>query len=383
MYDVKEQFIDKKRNNSQMKSKIEMILRMCSIFIIVKFLILFEKYIPINFWIKLNLISYDKAGELFFERNKTLSFNKLDQIYYGKEQNDTNFNHIHLLFAFDNDYYLLSSITITSILKTANFNSFIHIHILTSKGFEYQTMKKLNSLKEKINNNSEFIFYNDNRTENNFGKIKKESYRIGEYAKLSASEILDESIERVIAFDGDDILVQKDLLELYNIPMKDYLVKGIVDQYARCSEHINFCFDKYKYINGGVAIYNLKKWRELNIYQEILNFYQRFNFKGKILTTHNHILNCILPFGSVGFLPLNNNFNKVIYINKYDMQIGADLYMRKYPYFLIKKKEVLEEENNVVIRHYKGDLTLKIQWQNYGKMTGFYDEICLKYPEGC
>lgn len=62
MYDVKEQFIDKKRNYSQMKSKIEIILRMCSIFIIVKFLILFEKYIPINFWIKLNLISYDKAG---------------------------------------------------------------------------------------------------------------------------------------------------------------------------------------------------------------------------------------------------------------------------------------------------------------------------------
>ena len=52
-------------------------------------------------------------------------------------------NHIHILFAFNNKYYLLASVTITSILKTANPNSYIHIHIIAVRGFKFKTMKKL------------------------------------------------------------------------------------------------------------------------------------------------------------------------------------------------------------------------------------------------
>ena len=70
----------------------------------------------------------------------------LPKSYLKRKKFYSNFDNIHLLLAFNNEYYLLASVTITSILKTANKNSFIHIHIITSKGFEYETMKKLNSL---------------------------------------------------------------------------------------------------------------------------------------------------------------------------------------------------------------------------------------------
>ena len=292
-----------------------------------KYNYLIENCTPINLKIKLNLISYDDLGNLYFNLNNTLSFNELEKLYYGMKYTiNSSYNHIHILFAFDNDYYLLSSVTITSILKTANENSYIHFHIIASKGFQFQTMKKLNSLKVKINNNSDFIFYNGSRVEEDFGKkIIKEKFGTGEYAKLLASELLDKNIERVIILDSGDLLIQKDLLELYNYPLNDYLIMGVIDPYAFCVKYLSFFFRKYKYINAGVVIYNLKKWREMNLYQDIVKFYKSFNYK-KLLTPHQDIINCFLPFESIGYLPLKYNFNEVIYINKNDTQIGAKIY---------------------------------------------------------
>jgi lipopolysaccharide biosynthesis glycosyltransferase len=144
----------------------------------------------------------------------------------------------------------LASVTIISILKTANDNSFIHIHIIASKGFEYETMKKLNSLKGKINNNVEFIFYDSSKAEEDFGShIKNESYGVGEYAKLLGPVLVDEKIDRIIALDAGDLLIQKDLLELYNYPLDDYLVRGSIDPLAPCCSYWNTFFLKEGYLN--------------------------------------------------------------------------------------------------------------------------------------
>ena len=130
-------------------------------------------------------MNYDDFAKKLFDENKTISFDYLNEYFYGNKRNYSNFDNIHILFAFNNEYYLLASVTITSILKTANNNSYIHIHIIASKGFEYETMKKLNSLKEKVNKNVEFIFYDGSKAEDDFGShIKDESYGAGEYAKI-------------------------------------------------------------------------------------------------------------------------------------------------------------------------------------------------------
>lgn len=93
---------------------------------------------------------YNKIGRKIFNQNKTLNFTQLDEYFYGIEKNKSDFNHIHILFAFNNEYYLLASVTITSILKTARQNSYIHIHIIAVKEFKFETMKKLNLIFQKI-----------------------------------------------------------------------------------------------------------------------------------------------------------------------------------------------------------------------------------------
>ena len=322
-----------------------------------------DKEKPIHLFKNSNLsLIYDDFAKKLFKENKTVSFDYLDENIYGIKRDYSNFDNIHILFAFNNEYYLLASVTITSILKTANKNSFFHIHIIASKGFEYETMKKLNSLKEKINKNAEFIFYDGSKAEDDFGShIKNELFGVGEYAKLLGPVLVDKNIDRLIALDAGDLLVQKDLLELYNYPLDDYLVRGVFDPLAPCATFWNIFFIKEGYLNAGVYLYNIKRWREMDIYNDILKFYKYFKYN-------------IQEYIDV------NNTN--------DDQRGAELYIKNCSYFYGKKDQLFEEAKNVVIWHYtkskihkgEGAPFLTKQWIKYAEMTGFYEEIKQMYP---
>jgi len=258
---------------------------------------------------------------------------------------------------------------------------------------EILNLKQLYRLKTKINNNTEFIFYNGTKAEEDFGEhIRGETYSSGEYAKLLGPELIDKNIDRVIALDAGDIFVEKDLLELYNFPLDDYLVRGVEDPYAPCNINFDYFFTKEGYINAGVVFYNLKKWREMNIYQDILKFYKFFDFKGKLTTPHQDILNCFLPSSSIGKLPLKYNHVEYIDLNKNeDQQEEPRIYIEECSYFHGKADIVFEAERNVVIRHYNKhkiyegnwNYLMTKKWLNYANMTGFYENICNSYSNVC
>ena len=363
------------------------------------FTIALFSFIIISYYIRKNKESekinlYDKkAIEIFINTGK-LSFNNLDEILYGKKSNYSEFNNIHIAMSFDNDYYLLSSITIASLLNNSDINSYIHLHIIVVENFSYFTMKKLNSLKYKINNNSEFIFHNGSKAELDFGfQIKSEPYGVGEYARLLTPEFINET-DRIIVTDSGDLFFEKDLLELYNYPLDNKLIMGIVDPYTKCFKDY-FYFKKENYFNGGVLLFNSKKWREMKIYQDIVNFYNAFEYKGRLPTPIQDILNTFFPSLAVGNLPLRYNFQGF-----YDIKIGREenkysphssIYNLECSLFQGKDDILIEEEKNLVIRHnnkqkvHLGESSYELnqKWNNYAKLTGFYGEICLKYPKGC
>ena len=63
---------------------------------------------------------YDSEGIRIYKNTGKLSFNKLDELIYGNKNDYSRFNNIHIAMSFDNDYYLLSSATIASLLKNSN-----------------------------------------------------------------------------------------------------------------------------------------------------------------------------------------------------------------------------------------------------------------------
>ena len=342
----------------------------------------------------INIKDYDKEGIKIYNKTGKLSFNKLDEMAYRKKIDYSKFNNIHIAMSFDNNYYLLSSITISSLLKNAAKSTYIHIHIIAVQNFLYETMKKLNSLKYKINNNSEFIFYNGSKAVDDFGQhIKFEIYGVGEFARMMAPELIKDT-DRILVVDSGDLFIEKDIYELYNYPLDDKLIKGVIDPYTECFPQY-YSFRKENYLNGGLILFNSKKWREMGIYQDIVNFYNSFKYKGKLPTPFQDILNTFLPSLAIGTLPLRYNFQ-----GYYDIKSNKDFNQQSY-YSLIynlhcslykgRDDLLIEEEENLVIRHnnkfkiHKGELNneLKKKWNYYANLTGFYDEICKNYDSGC
>ena len=144
---VKRFKLTKKKNES---AKILLFFLISALIIISIQIIFFShsslKYFNSYYLCDLNInksFSYDENAKLLFLQNKILNFNKLDRCYYKINIDESKFNNIHISFAFDNNYTLLSSITIANILNISNPDTFVHFHIIVTKGFEYKNMKNV------------------------------------------------------------------------------------------------------------------------------------------------------------------------------------------------------------------------------------------------
>ena len=64
---------------------------------------------------------------------------------------------------------------------------------------------------------------------------------------------------------------------------------------------------KEKYINGGVILVNIKKWKEISLYKYVVKMYKYVLTKTKYYTPYADIMNDFLPLLSTGFVPLKYN----------------------------------------------------------------------------
>ena len=159
-----------------------------------------------------------------------LNITKLDYYYNKTDINTLNFNHIHLSMGFDRNYIELSSISIASILNTSSPDTYIHFHILAIE-FTFEDMKKIISL-NKINKNVEFVFYNSKQAEYDFGiRATKEWRGIGDYTRVLDPEIVNNT-NKILIMDSGDIIVQKDISEIYFFDLEDNYFSWILEDVA-------------------------------------------------------------------------------------------------------------------------------------------------------
>ena len=348
-----------------------------------------------------SFLSFDKKEEYKINKSKSLSenankifkqkghinFNKLNEQYNNiSPQKISNINHIHITLCVNEEYHLLASVTIASILKNANSNSYIHFHIIALNNLQGKIMEKIFSLRDKINKNSEFIFYNGERAEKDFEKGAKTSNRgMIDYGRLLIPEVIDDSIDRVISLDIGNIIVEKDLYELYTKNLTNLAHLGVIDTYSKCNMESIFNH-KFNYVNGAVLLVNIQKFKEINIYKYMVKMFNYILTQTKFYNPYSDIMNDFLPWKCNDFLPLEYNMPEFIKIND-DLQSDYKIWREKCSYYYNKKDDVIKAEANTVIRNfenypvYKGKANkyMKEEWFKYAKLTGFEEEIKKKY----
>ena len=323
---------------------------------------------------------YNTNGEInvvkFYEENleKNSTYSPIDT---------SKFTNIHINIGFIESEVDIIIKHISSALYHAEQNSFLHIHIMDADTFNIESLIKLRKMIYKINNRTEIIVYNASQAMKDF-KIKEnsDSKFSKDYAKLYAFKILN-NIQKIIFLDSDDITVERDLTELYNLPMDDIYGRGIseVPSIRNPSDWLDtYIYDKSHYINGGVVLVNLELCQRDNFYKKAYELNNN-EFYTKTEEPAQDIINVLMRKKIEFFHP---KYNK---INFYEKPEDKNDETKWYPWItetlkngeknnhMYSKEDLIEADNNPVIIHYAWDKQLNKEIQKYENDKNFYAKL--------
>ena len=253
------------------------------------------------------LISYCTEGILnlnkFYDEN-------VEQKTYALP--DTSLTSIHVSIGFS-DACVDEIIThLSSLLDHMSSSSFLHIHIMDADNFTLETFTKVMNMVHKTNNHTELILYNANKARDDF-KIKEgkgPSFNIS-YARLYAFTAI-KDVKKIIMLNLENIMIEKDLADLYNIDMTDIYGRGIseVPSIRHPVEWMDpYVFDKSHFINGDVILINLELCQKDDFYNKAKELNNNNEFYTKTEEPAQDILNVLMRKKIEFFHPKFNKIN--------------------------------------------------------------------------
>ena len=198
---------------------------------------------------------------------------------------------INVGIACDDNYSKYAGVVIASVLANADKETILHFYILDG-GISEENKAKITSLKSIKSCEINFIQIDENLF-NEYKQIKTHTYiSIATYYRLKLGTLLP-NIDKIIYFDCD-MVVNKDLTELFSCQLEDSIVAGVKD--------LNFRMLKKNpsYVNAGMLVMDLKKIREQDIEYEFLKYTQ--NHIDTIKMGDQEIINSVL-LGKIKLLP--------------------------------------------------------------------------------
>lgn len=218
---------------------------------------------------------------------------------------------INLIFSGDDGYItpLLTAFTSLSL----NTKTPIKIHLLTN-GFSDKNIKTINTLDTQLKNiEIKIIVVSPNLFEN-FPVNKRWSQTI--YYRYLIPELLPDE-KKGLYLDGD-ILVLTDLNDFYHLNLNKNIIAGVKDYFETLFLNRPLFNNLSFYINSGVLLIDLKKWRLQNITHKL--FEATKVYQNQLSHFDQDVINLVLQ-NKIQPLPLKYNaqqrtftpFNKTIY----------------------------------------------------------------------
>ena len=295
---------------------------------------------------------------------------------------------INICISLSNGHIYVALVAMESALSNLNKEKSIYIyHILCSGDVDNNSIEKIKNFMNKYNENLELIFYN---MSNIFIQFKHQRLSQVTYYRLLLPLMIPS--DRIIYLDND-ILVFKDLLELYQTSFNGNYVLGSLDMTSNSLDYLGIKSDRY--INAGVLLINLDKIRKDNKHIGIIKMalFHR-NLRSHDQTVINYIFYPnigLLPFkyGLFNFQSESDLENKYMNIIRQKLDIKElikafndpgimhllvchpKVWMRN-PKFS-KRVTICQEKNDCDCSKYH-DI-----WYEYAKNTSYFEEIKNRY----
>lgn len=301
-------------------------------------------------------------------------------------------NYINLVLICDDEYIVPTMVTLYSIFQSKNSTSSIvaNIIVTTQNRENYAIINKLEREDFKVN-----IIYES------LDKVKHlDSHREETYCSATKSALLKffisdliKGIDKVLYLDGD-ILVRKDLTELYAIDVSDYYSAVVIDS-GKLYSGREIVKNTKNYFNSGVMLLNIERMKsvtgelistKLNQQDKILMDQDVFNevIGSNILTLpikYNFLFtNLARSCDKFGIGDLNNLYHtnyaniREIYMDSYILHFSskdkpwkctkAPMARKWYECYRAMKRELCNCEDIETIKNFEEDLPKDLNLQN-------------------
>jgi hypothetical protein len=338
----------------------------------------------------------NKINEIY-SKNKIVNINQIEASIKGGRKwvkNENKSNEINLGFQLDPGYILRTMMTLASIIDSQSCKTKIRLHFAVVLNFTAENMTKIYSLREKIRDDVEFNFYNAEKVEKDFKGVHPKGP--GAIAKIILPHLLPDDIDRIILFDTGDLLVLRDLREMYNWNMRNYLYLGAPDPCIGKKALISKKpYDVY--INIGHFLLNVKKIKEKNMYQIFLKNKNAY----KNIIADQDLMNDVAQ-KKIGYLPVrfglfspflsDKDSDDPKVRNQYEYyKMTKKKLKNKFPYIPKNTSDFFRQSYNPVVIHqwngkwaFGGGLSIYRRLATcYMKIACVYDELCKKIPLYC
>ena len=332
-----------------------------------------------------------------YTKNGMVNINEIEANIKGGRRwykNINKTNEINIGFQLDSSYVLRTMMTLASIIDSQKLNTKLRLHFAVVLGFNAENMLKIYSLREKLREDVEFNFYNAEKAQKDFKGMHPKGP--GAVAKILLPHLLPDEIERLLVFDTGDVLVLRDLSEMYNWNISDYLYMGSPDTCIG-----NFAKIAQKpfnvYINIGHFLLNIKKIKSEKMYDKYLKYKDVYSDS----ISDQDLINDVAQ-NEIGYLPIKyglfspfindtesdtlDSQNQYEYYNMNEDKLkNTSFYIPKNSseYFKLSYNPVVIHQWNGKWQNGDGLSIYRRLAQNYIKIAGIWDELCLKYPGYC
>lgn len=246
---------------------------------------------------------------------------------------------IHIVYSTDDNYVFLMATSIKSIIDNNLSDNRITFHVLSNNISEKSKMfLKVLILDLKY----ELIYYDISNISQKLGKIQTGGISETSYARLFISQLLPNSIEKVIYLDCDTIVLN-DINNFWSLNDKRktfYGVKDLVPNHFLSG--INIPVDSI-YVNAGVLLINLELFRKNKYDLKIEEFLNNYT---KLVPHHDQGIINKLFHEDIGLIQPKFNFMTPFFL--LNTKNLSQIYNIEHFY---TDEEILESKNEIVVAH--------------------------------
>ncbi len=177
--------------------------------------------------------------------------------------------HIPVLFCIDGNYWQHLGATIASLLYSNPGNTF-RLFVVSASDMPEDRVHGLHTIVTQAGNATlETITFKEAERYRYLPTINHLTFAV--YLRIFMTEYLDPTLEKILYFDSD-IIICSDVAPLFQIDLGDYYLGAAREPYDyRQRSPLNFGPDDL-YVNSGVMVVNLAKWRRDDVVPKFIAF---------------------------------------------------------------------------------------------------------------